>query len=148
MLIFQGTEAFDTSTLDTLRLGDQVTSDMLDELKSLQALLDQPISLGLLVRGGEGPPGDPGPLGKTGGRGRMGDRGPVGENGSDGLEGSFGKSGPPGSPGDTGTPGMDASRRNYRADYANEGGSNVTAPQPSYEKERALWSNETAPWIQ
>ncbi|XP_028392870.1 uncharacterized protein LOC114517373 [Dendronephthya gigantea] len=69
------TPTFGSSTFDTLRLGDQITSDVLEELRAFQAILTQPIAIGLLVRGGVGPPGPPGASGDRGEKGTVGDKG-------------------------------------------------------------------------
>ena len=120
-LTFQPSDAFDSSTLDTLRLGDVITSDVLDQLKAFQAILNQPISLGLLVKGPIGPPGAQGTPGKSGKRGTMGEQGPVGENGSAGLEGRFGKTGASGPPGEPGYERIYFDQSNDPVYYANEG---------------------------
>lgn len=101
----QSARAFDLSSINTLRLGDEITSDMLDQLASFSEILNQPLSLGFFIRGGAGPPGPPGPPGEVGERGVMGDSGPVGEDGSAGHEGSIGPPGPSGPPGPRGQPG-------------------------------------------
>ena len=117
---------------------------MLDEIRAFQAILNQPISLGVLVKGGSGPPGARGPPGDTGGRGTNGDPGPAGETGSTGLEGRFGKPGTPGPPGEPGIPGYGRIYYDKRSDpmsygnertssygnYANEHRSDVTKDQP------------------
>lgn len=124
-LTFQPSDAFDTSTLDTLRLGDEITSDILDQIKAFQAILNQPISLGLLLKGSTGAPGAPGSPGTSGNMGTVGDQGPIGENGSTGLEGRFGKTGTSGPPGEPGMPGYERiyfDRRNDPVNYANKGG--------------------------
>ena len=117
---------------------------MLEQIRALQAILNQPISLGLLVRGGEGPPGPPGSSGKTGGRGTVGDQGPVGESGSAGLEGRFGKTGSPGPPGEPGAPGYQrtygaVNYANYRRDYGvNDDQSYTNAQQQNYNTDQSL----------
>ena len=138
-------EAFDTSTLDNFRLGDEITNDLLDEIRAFQAILNQPISLGVLVKGGRGLPGTPGPPGKTGGKGTMGDQGPVGENASPGHAGRFGKTGTLSPPGEPGAPGFNkiydsVNYANEKRDvnYVNSDRSNTNMDQTNYNTDQSF----------
>lgn len=104
------------SAINTLRLGDEITKDILDQLTTFSNILNQPLSLGFFIKGGTGPPGPPGCSGESGERGLMGDAGPVGEDGSTGLEGNLGPVGPPGPPGPAGCPGLNTSSQIIPAD--------------------------------
>jgi hypothetical protein len=115
---------------------------VLDEIRAFQAILNQPISLGLLVKGGKGPPGPPG---KSGGKGTMGDQGPVGENGSPGLEGRFGKAGTSGAPGEPGLPGYEKvydavnyANKRRNVDYVNQGKSDTNTDKTDYNTDQSL----------
>ena len=120
---------------------------MLNEIRAFQAILNQPISLGFIVKRDKAPPGPPGPPGKTGGSEAKGDQGPVGENGSPGFEGRFGKTGTPGLTGKPGAPGYQKihnnvnyvnNGRDYGVNYVNDDKSNTNAQQMNYNTDQSL----------